>query len=596
VGDIDNDGDIDVFQAAGGYGKDPFRSLLLLNLEEGQFLDVTEAVGLSALGVQQTWGAGLADIDNDGDLDLLTATPHFFFLNDGDGIFVDATERSGLSRVDLHLTFIDYDLDGFVDAISNRDRANESKGGGLYRNLANDNHWLRVELVGVESNRNGIGTRVVATSGDLRQMREILGGNGRNLEEPLAHFGLGERDQVDELEIRWPSGQVDVLTDIPADQKIRIIEGRGEYHAVHPTVWESAPPDSLVAGSAVDLNLAIHPALFEPNAEIISVTADLSELGGPEAVPLADAGDGTYRLEPVSFAVEPPRGLKPISIMIDQSTSLGPHWTRLSRTLTVLPGEDLMLFGDGLLEGWELIPKLKAELDVEAKAQVHQGSKALGVRPDGNWRMTCRPVEPLNLTGYDAFRFAFHPGDVGGTALELVLGSSRMNLLSEDPADIRVDLEDRSWQVIEIPLTSAELSGALSGLIFSGRLEGTFYLDGLRLVAAEPPPSSTAVLEQHSPTLPQSFTLSQNYPNPFNSATVIRYALPTTADVDLAIFNLAGQRVGTLVEGAREAGTYTVFWDGRDDDGRALASGIYLYRLQTGNGQQVETRKLVLVR
>ena len=95
--------------------------------------------------------------------------------------------------------------------------------------------------------------------------------------------------------------------------------------------------------------------------------------------------------------------------------------------------------------------------------------------------------------------------------------------------------------------------------------------------------------------LPAAFTLLQNYPNPFNSDTVIRFALPTSEDVELAIFNLTGQKVAIPVEGVREAGTYTVRWDGRDDNGRELASGVYLYRLRTGGKKQMETRKLVLV-
>jgi len=90
--------------------------------------------------------------------------------------------------------------------------------------------------------------------------------------------------------------------------------------------------------------------------------------------------------------------------------------------------------------------------------------------------------------------------------------------------------------------------------------------------------------------------LDQNYPNPFNRATVTRFALPEAGRVELAVFNLAGQQVTTLVEGARKAGTYTIHWDGRDDGGRQLASGVYLYRLRTGDGKQVETRKLVLMK
>jgi hypothetical protein len=108
-------------------------------------------------------------------------------------------------------------------------------------------------------------------------------------------------------------------------------------------------------------------------------------------------------------------------------------------------------------------------------------------------------------------------------------------------------------------------------------------------------PSFTAILEDHTTTLPQSFTLLQNYPNPFNSTTVIRFALPTRADVHLALYNLAGQKVVTLVDGMRSARSYTVHWDGRDASGRDLASGVYLYRLRAGE-QQVETRRLLLLR
>lgn len=76
----------------------------------------------------------------------------------------------------------------------------------------------------------------------------------------------------------------------------------------------------------------------------------------------------------------------------------------------------------------------------------------------------------------------------------------------------------------------------------------------------------------------------------FNSQTVLRFALPESGEVELAVYNLVGQQV----EGAREAGSYTIRWDGRDGRGKELASGIYLYRLRTG--ERVETRKLVLVR
>jgi len=104
-----------------------------------------------------------------------------------------------------------------------------------------------------------------------------------------------------------------------------------------------------------------------------------------------------------------------------------------------------------------------------------------------------------------------------------------------------------------------------------------------------------ASVVESSDAVPGHFALGQNYPNPFNTTTVIRFALPASEKVELAVHNLIGQKVATLVEGVWEAGTYTVHWDGRDDSGRPLGSGVYLYRLQTGQ-QQVEMRKLLLLR
>jgi VCBS repeat-containing protein len=82
--------------------------------------------------------------------------------------------------------------------------------------------------------------------------------------------------------------------------------------------------------------------------------------------------------------------------------------------------------------------------------------------------------------------------------------------------------------------------------------------------------------------LPEAFGLEQNAPNPFNPTTTIRYSLPEGADVRLVIYNILGQRVKTLVNGAQGPGRYTVVWDGRDDAGRPAATGMYVYRLQAG--------------
>ncbi|MYA21356.1 MAG: T9SS type A sorting domain-containing protein [Gemmatimonadetes bacterium] len=107
-------------------------------------------------------------------------------------------------------------------------------------------------------------------------------------------------------------------------------------------------------------------------------------------------------------------------------------------------------------------------------------------------------------------------------------------------------------------------------------------------------PVETAVETSDQASVPQAFSLAQNAPNPFNSNTVIRFALPQPSQVELAIYNLLGQPVAVLVQGPSAAGTFSVRWDGRDQTGRAVTSGVYLYQLRAG--EYTEVRKLLLLR
>ena len=93
--------------------------------------------------------------------------------------------------------------------------------------------------------------------------------------------------------------------------------------------------------------------------------------------------------------------------------------------------------------------------------------------------------------------------------------------------------------------------------------------------------------------LPIDFALGQNYPNPFNPSTVIPYQLSAAGHVRLEVFNILGQRLATLVDAERSAGTYTAQWDGTDAAGRAVGAGVYIYRLSSGG--MTESRRMVLV-
>jgi hypothetical protein len=94
--------------------------------------------------------------------------------------------------------------------------------------------------------------------------------------------------------------------------------------------------------------------------------------------------------------------------------------------------------------------------------------------------------------------------------------------------------------------------------------------------------------------LPASFALSQNYPNPFNPSTTIEYSLAERSRVRLTVYNILGQRVNTLIDEERPAGTYTIEWNGANARGHPVASGVYFYRLSAGDFAEV--RKMVLVK
>lgn len=108
--------------------------------------------------------------------------------------------------------------------------------------------------------------------------------------------------------------------------------------------------------------------------------------------------------------------------------------------------------------------------------------------------------------------------------------------------------------------------------------------------------TETAIAEEPRAdvTAPGGLTLSQNHPNPFNSETVIAFTLPTAGEAELALYNLGGQRVATLAKGWHSAGSHTVRWDGQDNGGQQLASGVYLYRIERGSRRERTCRLLLL--
>jgi len=251
--DYDNDGNLDLFcselsdYSAALYSKvngnnrlDKNRPALYRNNGDGSFVDVTYRVGLGrSFG---SVGTHYGDLDNDGYPDIYLANggaemtrlePDALLLNRGDGGFVDIASAAGVKQLGkgFGVTFADYDEDGDLDIYVPVGGAypGDRWRNRLYRNDSPKNSWLTLRLVGTRSNRDGIGARVRVKAGGRTLYGTVDSGGGFGSSNSLQlEMGLGDAEKVGELEIRWPSGQVDLWKDLEVDQVLVVREGEGQ--------------------------------------------------------------------------------------------------------------------------------------------------------------------------------------------------------------------------------------------------------------------------------------------------------------------------------------------------------------------------------
>lgn len=148
-----------------------------------------------------------------------------------------------------------------------------------------------------------------------------------------------------------------------------------------------------------------------------------------------------------------------------------------------------------------------------------------------------------------------------------------------------------SWQRSDPNLEVGETTTGGNGI--TGQDETSEDL-GAAFTQAEPTPGNPTSVELISDQIPRAFELEQNYPNPFNPETSIRYALLTNARVKLDIYNPLGQKIATLVDENQVAGNYLAKWNGRNDSGQLVSSGVYVYRLEAGDF--LESKKMLLLK
>jgi hypothetical protein len=230
VGDVNGDGLPDLLVTRFG------QASLYINSKAGLFEDRIAAAGLLAFTSEYTgWGGNFIDFDNDGDLDIFIANgdPHYLkgmppllLENQGAGQFVNAGAQGGpffQTKINARGSGVfDLDNDGRPDVLITTlgDRAI------LLRNRGtNQNHWLTLTLEGARGNRDGFGSQVKVTAGDRAHSAEARCPTSYVFQQdPRLHFGLAGATAAERVEIRWSSGQTQILTNVPADQILRLRE------------------------------------------------------------------------------------------------------------------------------------------------------------------------------------------------------------------------------------------------------------------------------------------------------------------------------------------------------------------------------------
>jgi len=228
--DLEGRGILDLWVTDGHYNR------LLHNTGKEAFEDIGASNGVSQTNAQYvSWGTGVYDFDNDGQLDILIfhgglihliPQEHTLFRGLGSGRFADVSESAGAvlneRTVARGACFADYDNDGKVDAFL----VNLGAKGSLVHNLsAGTGHWIAISLRGTKSNRDGIGARVEVYAGGRRWTEERVAGSGYlSQNDGRMHFGLGSTALIDKIVVQWPSGREQTVEKQSVDRVLTIEE------------------------------------------------------------------------------------------------------------------------------------------------------------------------------------------------------------------------------------------------------------------------------------------------------------------------------------------------------------------------------------
>lgn len=612
------------------------------NNGNGTFTNVSIQAGFSSLPVDSLpsstgFGGGLLaeDFDNDGDMDifLTNAKGQFnrLFLNHGDGTFSDSASSAGL--VDDYEYYwstptADYNHDGYLDLYMGR-ADYIPRYAGLYRNAGGENQAIFVKLQGVQSNRSGIGARLVLRAGGKTQLRQVQGGDGYKVNSFWIHFGIGTLPEIDTLMVFWPSGIVQKATYIPAGSRIILLEkdtveyrglpaisGKvshifsktplsnveltmtGDFTGVDTT--DSMGEYRLLIGSYGNKTITITPAKSkEHTLENVITSYDAAlilrfivglEILSENQLLSADANrDGIIDALDAFYVAR-----YAVGIYSDQASQVGAWgFSPQARLYTQIPHyleeEDFLgfLIGDVSLN-WSL-PEAPGKKGIE-RITILDTLQGL------------RPQEEVEIPVF------FHGDGLIALDVKVQYPSQELSFL-----DVFSPLVSQGFQSVVHEVPSGRLHVALyraqplamakKVLVFRFKINSDVH-SSIPIRWEKILVNEKTVLQDYQSLLmvyskdtqnsskSVSGFLYGNYPNPFNPETRIRYELFNGDRISIFILNLQGRIVRTLLQ-QREvnSGVHEILWDGKDDQGIALPSGVYIMQLRTR--ESVFNRKMV---
>lgn len=543
-GDFNNDGWLDLY-VVNGQGKP---NLLYLNQGNGAFAERAKSAGVA--DEQMSIGAVCGDVDNDGDLDIFLVNSlgkNRLYLNDGAANFTDVAEVAGVAdnKPGISAALADYDHDGWLD---------------LYVINYSTNTYSSVFY---RNNGNGTFTDVTAAT--------QTSVTGRSLGVSFFDYDLdGDQDLyvVDEYTVDhlFRNERNGTFTDVSTAAKLFKTDGMGL--------------DLADYDNDGDFDVYIGDYYHDPL--------------------LRNNGDGTFTNVATQTGIDNDGVGWGVNFM-DYDNDGDKDLYVINGPMMILPREKPNVFynnnGNGTFTrmGGFMGGEYKGEgrgsvtadfnrdgyLDVFFVCGARGKSKLLLNKGSGaNWVV-------LNLVGTKSNRSAI------GARVELF--AANMKQVDE----VRAGSSYASMHPLELEFGVRNATQIERVLVYwpSGIKQEVANLAVNQIHTLTEPERSNAVAG-NVVNLPKTFTLSQNFPNPFNPETKISYELPARGEVTLRLLNAAGQLVRFYQTKTKEAGPHVISWDGKDENGKAVASGVYFYQLTFTSAQarvQSEMKKMVLI-